>query len=292
MKKIGQFLTCVLPLICAIGIQIIVASISIIIFGIFQGIRLAATSGETDINVIANSLDGLMNSSAYLFITAISAIVCGVVFGLWYRKILVGIEKLKIKEVLTGKKVLFIILLGIALNSGISVVLNIVGSIKPGWFENYNEIMKQLGYGDSIISMLLIVVIAPISEELICRGVILEKCRKVMPLFAANIIQAILFGVYHMNVIQGIYAFVLGLFLGMVCIKTGSIYGAILLHIIFNLSGVFLENILTENILPMKILMIGMGMVSLIIIVISTIMLLNEKDREVDLGSVLEDKLL
>jgi hypothetical protein len=40
-----------------------------------------------------------------------------------------------------------------------------------------------------------------------------------MPFWVANILQAVLFGIYHMNPLQGIYAFFIGLFLGYVCHK-------------------------------------------------------------------------
>ena len=61
-----------------------------------------------------------------------------------------------------------------------------------------------------------------------------------MPFFAANIFQAVLFGAFHGNVIQGAYAFVVGLFCGYVCYKGGSIYLSILFHMLFNIWGTFI----------------------------------------------------
>ena len=43
----------------------------------------------------------------------------------------------------------------------------------------------------------------------------------------------------HMNIIQGIYAAFLGLFLGYVCEESGTIAAAILFHAVFNLCGTF-----------------------------------------------------
>ena len=49
--------------------------------------------------------------------------------------------------------------------------------------------------------------------------------------------QAALFGLFHLNWIQGIYAFALGIVLGYVCERGGSIYYSIGLHLLFNLWG-------------------------------------------------------
>lgn len=43
-----------------------------------------------------------------------------------------------------------------------------------------------------------------------------------------------------MNMIQGIYAFCLGIILGYVCKKSNSIYNSILLHMLFNFWGTVL----------------------------------------------------
>jgi hypothetical protein len=48
------------------------------------------------------------------------------------------------------------------------------------------------------------------------------------------VIQAALFAVFHLNVIQGLYAFCLGLVLGLVVKVTGTIVGSMMTHILFN----------------------------------------------------------
>jgi membrane protease YdiL (CAAX protease family) len=65
----------------------------------------------------------------------------------------------------------------------------------------------------------------------------MRLARKAFPFWVANFMQAFLFGVFHMNPLQGCYAFTLGLVLGYVCERGGSIYYAILFHFLFNLWG-------------------------------------------------------
>lgn len=63
------------------------------------------------------------------------------------------------------------------------------------------------------------VILGPVCEELVFRGVTMRLVRRALPFWAANLMQAVLFGIFHMNWIQGIYAFVLGLVLGWICEK-------------------------------------------------------------------------
>ena len=69
-----------------------------------------------------------------------------------------------------------------------------------------------------------------------------------------------------MNWIQGIYAFALGLVLGYVCEKGGSIYYSILLHILFNLWGTVISTLLPD---------VGNTVFTILIILIVTIVSLS-----------------
>ena len=86
-----------------------------------------------------------------------------------------------------------------------------------------------------------VLLIGPISEELIFRGAILDRLYLAFPFWAANLLQALLFGIYHMNLVQGIYAFVLGAVLGLVRVSVGTIFASIGTHIIFNATSYVLQ---------------------------------------------------
>ncbi len=43
----------------------------------------------------------------------------------------------------------------------------------------------------------------PVCEELVFRGVTMRLVRRALPFWAANLMQAVLFGIFHMNWIQG-----------------------------------------------------------------------------------------
>ena len=90
----------------------------------------------------------------------------------------------------------------------------------------YESLLETAGLDDQISILMVIcsVIFAPFCEELVFRGVTMHQAKKCLPFWAANLLQALLFGIFHMNMIQGIYAFCLGLVLGYVCNRGGSIY--------------------------------------------------------------------
>jgi membrane protease YdiL (CAAX protease family) len=106
--------------------------------------------------------------------------------------------------------------------------------------EDYIDMMNVFFEGNVILTFISTIILAPISEELIFRGVIMKKARHAFPFAVANVMQALLFGVLHGNIIQGTYAFVLGLSLGYVTYKFESILPAILIHCMLNLLGSYL----------------------------------------------------
>ncbi len=75
--------------------------------------------------------------------------------------------------------------------------------------------------------------IGPIFEEVLFRGVILRTLNKYNRYFAI-IASALIFGLFHLYLEQGAHAFVLGLVLAYVSLKTDSLMTCILLHIFHN----------------------------------------------------------
>ena len=105
-------------------------------------------------------------------------------------------------------------------------------------FPSYNEVAKTISSStDSIFSLISIIVLIPICEEIVFRGVIFGYLKKRYNLIVSLIIQALAFGFMHGNIVQGIYTFILGLVLGIIYIYTNSLYGSMLMHIIYNLLG-------------------------------------------------------
>ena len=90
---------------------------------------------------------------------------------------------------------------------------------------------REAVYGTSIALQLLVtVVLAPLTEELLFRGLIRAELRTHMKPRTAALMGALLFGMYHGNISQGMYAFFLALCLELVCEWSSSLLPAVCMH--------------------------------------------------------------
>lgn len=91
-----------------------------------------------------------------------------------------------------------------------------------------------------LISLLVIVIIAPIAEELIFRKLLVDRlCRYGEGI--AVLFSGFMFGLFHGNLNQFAYAFFLGAFFAFIYVKTGRIIYTILLHACINFLGSFVS---------------------------------------------------
>ena len=113
--------------------------------------------------------------------------------------------------------------------------------------------------------MLKFLVFYPIGEELLLRGLILQFLKKKTKY--ANLIQAVIFGILHLNPIKIIYTTISGIFFGNVRLRPNPIWWIILLHSTFNLVSIFLYKpfmIIVEKIFYLQ----NMPIITLIIVFI------------------------
>ena len=115
-------------------------------------------------------------------------------------------------------------LLGGAIQFCTSFALTGISGMFPQEMENYGNVMESLGmYSPTFFSVVYTMLLAPFVEELIFRGLTLKILEKAFPFWAANILQALYFGIIHGNIIQSSYAFFAGLLFGSVMYKYKSL---------------------------------------------------------------------
>ena len=120
----------------------------------------------------------------------------------------------------------FSVLIGIGACLCLNVLLQLLIPPSDGW-----QSTREAVYGTSIaLQVLVTVVLAPLTEELLFRGLIRAELRVHMEPRRAALLGTLLFGLYHGNISQGIYAFLLALGLELVCEWSGSLLPAICLH--------------------------------------------------------------
>lgn len=103
----------------------------------------------------------------------------------------------------------------------------------PAWFwELFGKIFEN-DYG-MVGAVLKIVVIAPVIEELIFRGIIMHGLMRNYSKLTAIVVSALMFALFHLNPWQFTATFTLGILLGILMVRTRNIYLCIMGHAINN----------------------------------------------------------
>jgi len=116
----------------------------------------------------------------------------------------------------------------------------------PAMKQFYDAIVEALGTmtgGPLWSSFLLTAIFAPVFEEWLCRGMVLRGLLAKMKPGWAIVISALFFAVIHMNPWQALNAFGIGVVMGYVYYKTGSLWLTMLIHFVNNGTAVILAQI-------------------------------------------------
>jgi membrane protease YdiL (CAAX protease family) len=125
------------------------------------------------------------------------------------------------------------------------VITTIIGALKGSLVQD--AIVEVATSLDPIICFIFMVLFAPVLEEVIFRKLLVDRMVKYGE-GVAIVVSAFMFGMYHGNLNQFVYAFSLGLFFAFIYVKTGKLIYTILLHMVINfmgsVAGVFILDIL------------------------------------------------
>ncbi len=262
MKKSSKMLYALLIFLAAEAIQFVIAFGLQMVYGVMLGIRIGMKYGKGDKNIsgnIVSQIQNAMSQNVIYLIGVIGVIVCGIVFFFWYRSEIKGEVRGSLKSVFEGKSALRLLGLGMGCQFFITGILSLLQWYFSNLFKDYVNQMKQLTEGNVIVVILLLVFIAPITEELVFRGVILHNASRYGSFLVANFLQAVLFGIYHLNIIQGIYAILMGFLLGWVYYKYKTIIASMFLHMIINTSSLIVA-LMPSNRIYYFLFVLGGGM--------------------------------
>ena len=100
----------------------------------------------------------------------------------------------------------------------------------PEFLKDFYENMKQNPWS----SLLTVVIFAPLFEEFLCRGIILRGLLHHTSPWRAIIWSSLMFAVMHLNPWQALPAFMVGMLMGWIYWKTGSLWATIFIHFVNN----------------------------------------------------------
>lgn len=130
---------------------------------------------------------------------------------------------------LKGSEILLLLITGAGLAQ--------YGNVLVGFFQmflkstEYQETMELISGGKGFFELVIWMgIVAPVAEELIFRWLIYLRLRDYMRMAGAAAISGLIFGIYHGNLLQAIYASLLGIIFACILEKSGNIWSCILLH--------------------------------------------------------------
>lgn len=245
MKKVLKAIGIILALIAIYYLAQLAVGLLI---GIIQTIGIFAreivSGANPDVDRITQELMNGVGASTPL-ILLFAVIIALPSYYLIYRK-----RKQELMTFVSVRGIGFIsipvlILLGLSVNFIIEWLLSLASEIDflAPIFERYEMLAQMITGGGFVMSLLTVGIIGPIFEEILFRGLIFGELRKITKVRTALFIQAVLFGVYHLNIIQSSYAFVIGILLGFVYYRSNSIVAPVLVHATINSSTVILSQL-------------------------------------------------
>ena len=213
----------------------------------FMAIAFAEAMEEAGGNIpdfvaLVIKMSEVFNAKYAVWSYLLYAVIGLIVFGTWYIKGFVkGKPRFKFSKVFGFKSILASVGIVIGLTFTINAGMTIANWLAPDIMESYKQLMEASGLVDNVlITVVHGILLGPVLEELALRGLTfgyLEKSN-IKP-FLMILISGILFGAMHLNLVQGIYASVLGFFLGYLRYKYRSISITIVTHILFILMGTY-----------------------------------------------------
>lgn len=119
------------------------------------------------------------------------------------------------------------------ISAGLNILILIspIPRLFPGYYES--AAVSFAGQPWPLL-ILAVVILAPLAEELIFRGMIYERMKHYASVPVSVIVSALLFGIYHANMVQFIYASLMGILLALYYEKSGSLITCIAAHMAMN----------------------------------------------------------
>lgn len=193
------------------------------------------------LNVLAGLVTMIFGVETYrmhgVLVSLVTMIILTPVLYYSYRK-----DKIKQEDFFSGGKRagVLVYLITAVLSFSLALGLNLlIAAVKLNEiFPEYDQMAERMFEESRIIVLLSSLVMAPIMEELIFRGLCYGRIRQFTGRGMTILITGLLFGLYHMSLVQLIYAFIMGMFFAILYERYRDIRLTMLAHFAANLCAV------------------------------------------------------
>lgn len=206
---------------------------------------------------MSNSLIKLSNEIVIPTILVTGLIIIGIFAYVSVRKGSKPIKKIG------ADKLSNYIVMGCGLNLVITGLLEL---IPKEFMDNYNAAVGTIFGGNKLLLILVVGIIGPLYEEILFRYFEYQAIKRIDNVYAI-VMTSIAFGLMHGNLVQGTYAFVLGLIFAIVNNREENLLPSIVMHISINLGSVILLDIPIREITGLGIIFALSVLIKLLVVV-------------------------
>lgn len=242
MKKkvtVGKIWGVIYPMFLYLGITYLVMFLAIMAITVVYIIQTGQTNQEIIYN---NVISSLQNQTMLLTLCSACSTIPILVY---FRRNDIRTEKLNgryKKYKVNIFKYLLIIPFAIFCMLSANYFVSILTMIMPDSMTDTYASTEQAIYGSGLgIQILAAAIAGPIVEELIFRGLVYDRIKRMSSVIPGAIISALAFGIFHGNWVQAPYAFIIGLVCVFVYEKYKNIAAPIILHMTVNTASVIIS---------------------------------------------------
>lgn len=128
--------------------------------------------------------------------------------------------------------------LGLGMAVGCNFFFSLTGL--TGMSADFQAVSERQMTAGLLTGLLLYGIFSPLAEEMIFRGVLFVRLKRFLPVTVAGFLSALLFGLYHGNIVQALYGLLAGCLFAWFYHKKGSFAQTVSLHGVMNVTGFLL----------------------------------------------------
>ena len=184
------------------------------------------------------------------------------------RELAVNKESANSKAGKKAQNIILVVILASSSSICLNILLTLTGFVQTS--TTYQDVAKQQ-YGVVFgVGAILFGLISPIAEEIVFRGLVFNRLRRYYKAVPAMVVSGLLFGVYHGNLVQGLYGTCMGILLAYTYERMHSFLVPCLFHAVAN----FMVYTLAQNVelhtrlftVPVCIILLAVSVVCILVV--------------------------
>ena len=197
-------------------------------------------------------LNSYINSKSLLIILITAIIFIPILYRVF--------KKYKTKNNFKLKNIFIPLAFGISISLIYNITLFYLNNLIP--FTNSFEISSV----PIIVQIICSGICGPILEELVFRGIVYNKLKEFNKPMRAIILTSVIFGLFHTNIINAIYAFGVSFMLIYLYEKYKTLKAPIIMHIGLNTTIILMLNLITKNFIVFNVYLLVVSIITLLIL--------------------------